>query len=79
MYAELYTPYTAECSVALVSFGLADFTGIEIRDALCQRWSIVIKALPHGREGLRASMAFFLLEEENDALLSALKTLVEEK
>jgi selenocysteine lyase/cysteine desulfurase len=39
----------------------------------------VIKALPHGREGLRASLAFFLLEEEIDALLDALTTLAQEK
>jgi selenocysteine lyase/cysteine desulfurase len=39
----------------------------------------VIKARPHSREGLRASMAFFLLEDEIDKLLEALGSLAERR
>ena len=39
----------------------------------------VIKPLPHGREGLRASIAFFLLEAEIDELLAALGSLAKQR
>ena len=44
----------------------------------CQIYNIelvVIKRLPRGREGLRASFPFFLLESEIDELLAALNSL----
>ena len=46
---------------------------------LREEWNLVIKALPHGREGLRASIAFFLVEEEIDLLLAALGSLAEQR
>lgn len=67
----IFTPLLAEYSAALVSFGLAGWTGEALRLALRERWGIIIKPLPHGREGLRASVPFFLLEEEIDLLVAA--------
>ena len=76
--AELFTPESAELSAALVSFGLEGWTGKELSRTLRERWNIIIKPLPHSREGLRTSMAFFLLEEEVDMLLEALGVLAKE-
>ncbi|NKB67158.1 MAG: aminotransferase class V-fold PLP-dependent enzyme [Candidatus Latescibacteria bacterium] len=77
--SRLYTPRSSDCSAALVSFGLAGWTGAELSAILRRRWNTIIKPLPHGQEGLRASMAFFLLEGEVDALLQALAILSNEK
>ena len=38
-----------------------------------------IKRLPRGREGLRVSIAFFLLESEIDELLAALNSLAKQR
>ena len=40
---------------------------------------MMIKPLPQRREGLRASVPFFLLDDEIDRLLSAIRTLAAEK
>ena len=77
--ADLYTPLAGERSAALVSFGLCGIKGKTLSEQLERRWNIVIKALPHGPEGLRASMTFFLLEEEIDVLVEGLHSLVREK
>ncbi len=77
--AELYTPTSAESSAALVSFGYGEVAGKDLCAALRQRWNIVVKALPHGRQGLRASVAFFLLDDELDVLLSGLHALGKER
>ena len=77
--AELYTPRAPEHSAALVSFGIAGWKGEELSRVLREEWNLVIKALPHGREGLRASIAFFLVEEEIDLLLAALGSLAEQR
>ena len=77
--ATLYTPESPELSAALVSFGVEGWTGKELSQALRDRWNIIIKALPHTREGLRASITYFLLDEEVDLLLDALHTLIREK
>ena len=74
----LYTPLPAEQSAALVTFGLAGWSGEALRLALRERWNVIIKPLPHGREGLRTSVPFFLLEEEIDLLVAALRTLATE-
>lgn len=70
---ELYTPVSPEASAALVSFGLRGWTGAALAEALKQESNIVIKPLPHSKEGLRASLPFYLLESEVDLLLHALK------
>ena len=72
---ELYTPHGSGSSAALVSFGLDGWTGQHLVQTLRDRWNIVIKPLPHTKEGLRASIPFFLLEEEIDLLLHALQEL----
>ena len=72
--AELYTPHSAELSAALVSFGFAGWQGEELSRRLREQ-NMIIKAMPHGREGLRASMAFFLYEDEIDQLLAAVAEL----
>ena len=76
--ADLYTPLAGERSAALVSFGLCGIKGKMLSEQLERRWNIVIKALPHGPEGLRASMTFFLLEEEIDVLVEGLHSLIRE-
>ena len=53
--------------------------GEELSQALRAEWNMVIKPLPHGREGLRASIAFFLLEAEIDELLAALGSLAKQR
>jgi cysteine desulfurase/selenocysteine lyase len=73
----IHTPPAADCSAALVTFGLAGWTGEALRLVLRERWGIIIKPLPHGREGLRASLPFFLLEEEVDLLVAAVRELAE--
>lgn len=77
--AQLYTPAAPELSASLVSFGVAGWTGEELRLELRRRWNMIIKPLPHTREGLRASMTFFMLAEEVDALLEALRILARER
>ena len=77
--AELYTPRAPEQSAALVSFGIAGWKGEELSRVLREEWNLVIKALPHGREGLRASITFFLVEEEIDQLLAALGSLADQR
>lgn len=72
---ELYTPRSPEASAALVSFGLRGWTGIDLAAALHAGWNIAIKPLPHSREGLRASVPFYLLESEIDLLLAAVRAL----
>ena len=77
--AVLYTPRSPQRSAALVSFGLAGWKGEELSRVLRAEWNMVIKPLPHGREGLRASIAFFLLEAEIDELLAALGRLAKQR
>lgn len=74
-----YTCHIHALSAALVSFDLEGWAGSELRDAWRERWNIVIKALYIAKDGLRASVPFFLLEEEIDFLLEALGRLVRER
>lgn len=71
----LYTTRQPSQSAALVSFGLAGWTGEELADTLRRRWNMIVKPLPHTREGLRISVPFFLLEEEIDRLVMAVEEL----
>lgn len=75
---KLYTPVKAEMSAALVSFGVEGKTGEALSWALRQQQNMIIKALPHSREGLRASIPFFLLETEITDLVKAMALLAEE-
>ena len=73
-----FTPKSPSLSAALVSFGIEGCDGVGLRDALRERWNIVIKALMHGSNGLRASVPFFLLEDEIDLLIEKLGILADE-
>lgn len=72
---QLLTPQPAERSAALVSFSLEGWTGTDLADVLRTRWNMIVKPLPHTREGLRISLPFFLWDQEIDGLLEALRTL----
>ena len=74
----LLTPESPVVSAALVSFQVSGWDEMALRDALRARWSIIIKGFQTSTHGLRASVVFFLLEEEIDLLLEALGTLIEE-
>ena len=75
----LWTPESPELSAALVAFSVAGFDGKRLSAALRERWNIVIKPVRRGAmDGLRASLPFFLLEEEVDGLLAALHALAAE-
>lgn len=75
---ELYTPYSPDRSASLVSFGLADWRGVELANELRKRHNIFIKYLPHTREGLRASVNYFNLESEINLLVNAIRELANE-
>jgi len=70
--AVLYTPASPDLSAALVTFGLEGWEGEALSQTLREKWNLMIKPLPHTREGLRASITFFTLEEEVDLLLETL-------
>jgi cysteine desulfurase/selenocysteine lyase len=76
---KLLTPRLSSLSAALVSFELDGWAGVDVRDALRERWNIVIKAIPHVGPGLRASVPFFLLEDEIDLLVDKLKVLANKR
>lgn len=68
----LHTPEAAEESAALVSFGVDGETPEAVRDRLRSEHNIVIKAVYATRKGMRASVPFFLLEEEIEFLVDKL-------
>ena len=68
----LYTPVDPQQSAALVTFGLDGWTGEALTTELRERWNMIVKPLPHSREGLRISVPFFLLEEEIDRFVDAI-------
>lgn len=86
----LITPESPNLSAALVTFCLIGWHSDDLVAQLKQRWNIQIKSVPitwstaGKRNGVpvhavRASLAFFLLEEEVDLLVSALRTLAAER
>ena len=76
--AHLFTPYAADRSAALVSLRIDGWQGESLANVLRERWNMVVKPLPHTREGLRISIPFFLQEEEIDRLVSAVQSLIDE-
>jgi selenocysteine lyase/cysteine desulfurase len=76
---KLLTPQSPERSAALVTFELAGWEGVDVRDVMRERWNIVIKAIIHLGPGLRASVPFFLLEDEIDLLLEKVAILAQER
>ena len=64
------TPETFDRSAALVTFSTPG-NAVEVSDRLREEWNIVIKATHSTCEALRASIPFFLVEEEVDLLIEA--------
>lgn len=75
----LYTPTSSELSASLVSFGVRGWDGPELQNTLRERWNIITRALYISKNGLRASVPFFLLEEEIDLLLGAIRSLAADR
>ena len=73
--ATMFTPLRSQRSAAIVSFGLEGWTGESLSNTLRQRWNIIVKPLPHTREGLRISIPFFILESEIGRLADAVRKL----
>lgn len=76
---KLLTPKSSERSAALVTFEMDGWEGVDVRDVMRERWHIVIKAIIHLGPGLRASVPFFLLEDEIDLLLEKVAILAQER
>ena len=86
----LFTPMSPDLSAALVTFHLDGWDSDDLVSQLKQRWNIDIKSVPMTwsrsaeRRGIpshavRASLAFFLKEEEVDLLADAVKQLAAER
>ena len=77
----LYTPLQAEHSAALVAFCAANWDGEELTRTLRERWAkpIIVRPLTIAHNGVRASVPFFLLEEEIDLLAAAVHHLAESR
>lgn len=71
----LMTPESPDLSAALVTFQVEGWDGFALQDAMRRRWNIVIKGFDNVYQGVRTSVPFFLLEEEIDLLLDAVRTL----
>ena len=73
----LYTPLEAECSAALAAFSVANWDGEELTRALRERGPkpVIVRPLTIAHNGVRASVSFFLLEEEIDLLADAVESL----
>ena len=86
----LFTPMSPELSAALVTFHLDGWDSDDLVSQLKERWNIEIKSVPMTwsrsasrpdvpSHAVRASLAFFLLEEEVDLLANAVKQLAAER
>ena len=68
----LFTPADESASASLVALAVDGWTGDNLAAELRTRFNLIVKALPHTREGLRISLPFFLLEEEVEQLVKAI-------
>ncbi len=75
----LYTPFETERSAALVSFTVAGWDGAELTQTLRDRWRIIVRPLTIAHNGVRASVSFFLLEDEIDLLIDAVRSLAQSR
>ena len=75
----LHTPMAAEDSGPLVAFGLEGWSSAALEHTLRERFGIVVRSLINVREGVRASVAFFTVPAEVDALVDAVRTLAAER
>ena len=73
----LFTPLEAERSAALAAFAVANWDGEALTRALRERGPkpIIVRPLTIAHDGVRASVPFFLLEEEIDLLADAVGSL----
>ena len=62
-----------------MSFGVRDYSGETLSSILRQEWNMIVKPLPHTREGLRISVPFFLYEDEIDRLADAVTALAKSR
>ncbi|MDP6446179.1 MAG: aminotransferase class V-fold PLP-dependent enzyme [Pirellulaceae bacterium] len=72
----LLTPRPWSASAALVTVELTERKGEAISQQLRDEYRMIVKPLPHTREGLRISVPFLLLEAEIDGLLTALNEIL---
>ena len=86
----LFTPMSPDLSAALVTFHLEGWDSDDLVDQLKRRWNIEIKSVPMTwsrtpdrsnvpSHAVRASVAFFLKEEEIDLLADAVSRLAAER
>ncbi len=86
----LFTPQSPDLSAALVTFHLEGWDSDDLVSQLKQRWNIEIKSVPMTwsrtpersgvpTQAVRASVAFFLKEEEIDLLVDAVGQLASER
>ena len=77
----LYTPLEAERSAALAAFAVPSWDGETLTRALRERQPkpIIVRPLTIAHNGVRASIPFFLLEEEIDLLAAAVRSLAESR
>ncbi len=77
----LFTPLEAERSAALAAFSVANWDGEALTRALRERGPkpIIVRPLTIAHNGVRASVPFFLLEEEIDLLAEAIRCLAESR
>ena len=73
----LYTPLEAESYAALAAFSVAGWDGEELTRALREHRPkpVIVRPLTIAHDGVRASVPFFLLEEEIDLLVEAVGSL----
>jgi 3-hydroxyisobutyrate dehydrogenase len=72
------TPVDPAMTAALVAFTVDGWAGSVLERTLRERWQIVVRSLLNVTDGIRASVAFFTLDEEVDLLLAAIRTLAAE-
>ena len=76
---KMFTPYQSQASGPLVTFKIQNFNEEKIGNQLKTQYNIDIKYNLDSIKGLRASIPFFMLEEEIEKLLNSLKTIIYNK
>ena len=76
---KMFTPYDSQSSGPLVTFKLENLDEEKTGKQLKTQYNIDIKHNLDSIKGLRASIPFFMLEEEIEKLLTSLKTIISSK
>jgi selenocysteine lyase/cysteine desulfurase len=76
---KIFTPYKSKSSGPLVTFQIENFDEVKTGKELKTQYNIDIKYNLDSIKGLRASIPFFMLEEEIEKLLKSLKTIISNK